>query len=156
MAEQHRATQTPDLRAAWGMSEEGAQLAERAYRDWMQGAETLQSHALEFWSDGFRRGLDVVNEMARCETAAEAFGVQARYASETMQGLLAESQKVIDQLAAFTQTPWATVALTPLGGRPGAAGNNGQATHGADGHSRDNPSPREASATAPRSSHRRS
>ena len=146
MAEQHKATATPDLRIAWGMNDDGARYAERAYREWMHGAETLGNQALEYWTVGVRRSLEAMNEMARCETAAEAFGVQARYASETVQDLLDEGQKVVQQLAAFTQTPWATVPLTPTGG---AAASPDAAAAQAEAAPQDG-------ATAPRSSRRRS
>ena len=94
-------------------------IAERAYRSWLQGAESVQAHALEFWNAELQKGIAAMNKMAQCATAAEAFGVQTRYATEAVQGLIAESQKVVEQLAAFTQTPWATRTLLP--GEPAPA-----------------------------------
>jgi len=103
----------PDVQPLWAWNDETVQFAERAYRSWLQGAETFQTQALEFWNAELHKSIEAMNEMARCQTAAEAFGVQTRYATEAMQGFFAEGQKVIDQLAGFTKTPWATTTLVP-------------------------------------------
>ena len=142
MAGRQEVTGTPDIRMAWGLNEDAAQYAERTYRSFLKGAETVQSQALEVWNTSMRKGLDAMNEIAQCQTAAEAFGVQARFANEAMQTFLTESQKIIDQLAAASQTPWATLPLAPGGSGDGKAGNGGDAE--------------ESHATARRSSRRRS
>jgi hypothetical protein len=116
----------PDVQALWGWNDETMQIAERAYRTWLEGAETIQSQALDFWNNGLQKGVDAMNQIAKCQTAAEAFGVQTRYATEAMQGLFAEGQKVMDQLTTFTKTPWATTALVPRTHAEPAAGNGHQ------------------------------
>jgi hypothetical protein len=125
MASQMEANKNdPDVHALWAWNDGTMQFAERAYRSWMQGAETIQSHALDYWSTELQKSIEVMNEMAKCQTAAEAFGVQTRYATEAMQGFIAEGQKVIDQFANFTRTPWATTMLVPHSEGAGANGNS--------------------------------
>ena len=122
-----------DVSALWGFNGETMELAERAYRTWLRGAETVQTQALDFWNAELQKGLDAMNEMARCSTAAEAFGIQTRYAQEAMQGLFAGSQKVIDQLATITQQPWADTTLIPADAKreenPASEGGK-RASHG--------------------------
>ena len=117
----------PDVQALWVWNDDTMQFAERAYRTWLQGAETIQSQALDFWNTELQKGLDAMNQIAKCQTAAEAFGVRTRYATEAMQGLFAEGQKVIDQLTTFTKTPFATATLVPRQEAPStrANGNGG-------------------------------
>jgi hypothetical protein len=103
----------PDAQAPWAWNDETMQFAERAYRSWLREAETIQTQALDFWNTEMQKGIEAMNEMAKCQTAAEAFNVQTRYATEAVQGFIAEGQKVIDQLASFTKTPWATTTLVP-------------------------------------------
>jgi hypothetical protein len=98
----------PDVQTLFPWSEDTMQFAERAYRSWLRGAETVQSQAIEYWNVGMQKSIDAMNEIAQCQTAAEAFGVQTRLATEAMQGLIAEGQKVVEQLTALTQTPWPT------------------------------------------------
>jgi hypothetical protein len=114
----------PGVQPLWAWNDETMQFAERAYRSWLQGAETFQTQALEFWNAELHKSIEAMNEIANCQTAAEAFGVQTRYATEAVQGFFAEGQKVIDQLAGFTNTPWATTALVP---RHGAADTDSHA-----------------------------
>lgn len=102
-----------DVRALWGLNGETLDYAERAYRSWLQGAESVQAKAMSYWSAELQKGIDAMNEIAKCQTAAEAFGVQTRYATEAMQDLFAESQKVIDELASLSATQWAVTAATP-------------------------------------------
>jgi hypothetical protein len=102
-----------DVQNLWGWNDETMQFAERAYRSWLRGAETIHTQALDYWNTELQKGLDAMNQIAKCQTAAEAFSVQSRYAQETVQGLLAEGQKVIDQLTTLTKTPWATTTLVP-------------------------------------------
>ena len=40
----------PDVQPLWAWNDETVQFAERAYRSWLQGAETFQTQALEFWN----------------------------------------------------------------------------------------------------------
>jgi hypothetical protein len=126
----------PDAQALFPWGEDTMQFAEHAYRNWLRGAETVQSQAIEYWNAGMQKGIEAMNEIAQCETAAEAFGVQTRFATEAVQEMIAEGKKVVEQLAAFTITPW---AATPGDGHAEANGGNG------NGH-----------ATATRSSRRRS
>jgi hypothetical protein len=90
------------------------QFAEQAYRDWLRRAETVHTHAMEFWNAELTKGIEAMNQIAQCTTAAEAFDVQTRYATEAMQDLFAESQKVVEEIAALTQTTWVTPTLVPV------------------------------------------
>ena len=111
-------------RTLWDWNGGTMEIAERAYRSWLRGAETVQTQAMDFWNAELQKGLDAMNEIARCRTAAEAFGVQTRYAQEAMQGFFAEGQKVIDQLTTITQQPWAAATMMPEAKEPGE-GNGG-------------------------------
>jgi hypothetical protein len=104
-----------DVRTLWGFNGDTLDYAERAYRSWLQGAESVQANAMNYWSNELQKGIEAMNQMAKCETAAEAFGVQTRFATEAMQDFFAESQKVIDQLASFGTSPWAVTALGASG-----------------------------------------
>jgi len=115
----------PDAQALFPWGEDTMQFAERAYRNWLRGAETVQSQALEYWSAGMQKSIEAMNEIARCESAAEAFGVQTRLATETVRGLIAEGQKVVEQLTALTGTTWAAKALEE---QAEAHNGNGHAT----------------------------
>ena len=99
-----------DVQALFPWTGGSMQFAEQAYRDWLRRAETVHTHALEFWNAELTKGIEAINLMAQCTTAAEAFGVQTRYATAAMQDLLAEGQKVVEQIAAFTQTSFAAQA----------------------------------------------
>jgi hypothetical protein len=99
-----------DVRALWGFDGETLDYAERAYRSWMEGAESVQSKAMSYWSAEVQKGIDAMNEMAKCQSAAEAFGIQTRYATEAMQDFFEEGRKVIDRLATLGATSW---AMTP-------------------------------------------
>ena len=79
----------PDAQALFPWGEDTMQFAERAYRSWLLGAETVQSQAIEYWNAGMQKSIDAMNEIAQCETAAEAFGVQTRLAAEAMQDFMA-------------------------------------------------------------------
>jgi hypothetical protein len=114
MANQTETRGTPaDVRALWGLNGESLEYAERAYRSWLQGAESVQAKAMSYWSAELQKGIDAMNEIAKCQTAAEAFGIQTRYATEAMQDFITESQKVMDRLAEFSKTPWAITPLLP-------------------------------------------
>ena len=128
----------PDVQTLFTWNDETMQIAERTYRSWLRGAETVQTQAMEFWNAELQKGIEAMSQIAQCQTAAEAFGVQTRYATEAMQGLIAEGQKVVQQLTSLSQAPWAGNALVPGGTKSG----NGEAGNG--------------DATAPRSSRRRS
>ena len=117
---------TSDVQALFPWTGETMQFAERAYRHWLRGAETVQSQAIELWNAELQKGIEAMTEMAKCQTAAEAFGVQTRYATEAMQGLFAGSQKVVEQLAAFTHTSWPAAAL--LSAEAGAEEATAEAT----------------------------
>ena len=138
MAHTPEATQNgSDVQALFPWTGGSVQFAEQAYRDWLRRAETVQTHAMEFWNAELAKGIEAMNQMAQCTSAAEAFGVQTRYATEAMQDLFAEGQKVVEQLTAFTQTSWAAQAAV-------AAAEAAESPPG------------EAHATARRSSRRRS
>ncbi|HSV18963.1 MAG TPA: phasin family protein [Casimicrobiaceae bacterium] len=102
---------TPDVQTFFPWNGETMQFAEAAYRSFLRGAETVQTQAMEYWSAEVRKSIEAMNQMAQCQTAAEAFGVQTRFATEAMQDLMAESQKVVERIAALTQTPWAVTAI---------------------------------------------
>lgn len=105
MASQTHTSNTPvDLRALWGFNGETLDYAERAYRSWLHGAESVQAKAMDYWSTEMQKGIEAMNEIAKCQTAAEAFGVQTRFATEAMQDFFAEGQKV---LATLSKTSWA-------------------------------------------------
>jgi hypothetical protein len=108
-----------DVRALWDIDGETLDYAERAYRSWMEGAESVQSKAMSYWSAEMQKGIDAMNEIAKCHTAAEAFGIQARYATEAMQDFFEEGRKVIDQLATLGPAPWAMAS-------PAAADEKGE------------------------------
>ena len=127
----------PDVQELFPWGEDTMQFAERAYRSWLRGAETVQSQAIEYWNVGMQKSIDAMNEIAQCQTAAEAFGVQTRLATEAMQGFIAGGQKVVEQLAVISGTPWAATVLGEQADEPRHGNGNG-------------------SATAPRSSRRRS
>jgi hypothetical protein len=110
-------------RTLWDWNGETMEFAERAYRTWLRGAETVHTQALDFWNAELQKGLDAMNEIAKCRTAAEAFGVQTRYAQEAVQGFFAESQKVIDQLTTMTQQPWAAATVIADEAHDGTEGN---------------------------------
>jgi hypothetical protein len=129
MANQTETRGTPaDVRALWGLNGESLEYAERAYRSWLQGAESVQAKAMSYWSAELQKGIDAMNEIAKCQTAAEAFGIQTRYATEAMQDFIAESQKVMDQLASLSSTPWAITPLVP-GEKHAAEGTHRRTTH---------------------------
>ena len=110
MPNQQLNNQTPtDIRTLWGVNGETLDYAERAYRQWQKGAEEMQTHAFDYFNNGMTRALEAMREMAKCESAADAIGVQSRYANEAMQGFIDEGKRVIDQLKMFTQSPWAVV-----------------------------------------------
>jgi hypothetical protein len=96
--------------AAFPWNGETMQFAELAYRNWLRGAETVQSQALEFWNAEMQKGIEAMNLMAQCTTAAEAFGVQTRFATQAVQDFINGSQKVVEQFSALTGTPWAAQA----------------------------------------------
>jgi hypothetical protein len=110
MAHTPQANNASDVQALFPWTGESMQFAEQAYRDWLRRAETVQTHALEFWNAELAKGIEAMNLMAQCTTAAEAFGVQTRYATEAMQDLIAEGQKVVEQMAAIAQTSFAAQA----------------------------------------------
>ena len=99
-----------DVRPLWAFNDETLDYAERAYRSWLQGAESAQAKALSYWSTELQKGIDAMNEIAKCQSAAEAFGIQTRYATEAMQDFFTESRRVMDQLTSLGATPW---AMTP-------------------------------------------
>jgi hypothetical protein len=111
----------PDAQALFPWGEDTMQFAERAYRSWLRGAETVQYQAMEYWNAGMQKSIDAMNEIAQCQTAAEAFGVQTRLATEAMQGLIAEGQKVVEQLSALSRTPWDAGAAAQQGNGHGHA-----------------------------------
>jgi hypothetical protein len=128
MANSPEANKTvPDIQALFPWSEEPMQFAERAYRRWLQGAETVQSQAMEYWNTGMQKSIDAMNEIAQCQTAAEAFGVQTRLATEAVQGFITESQKVVEQLTELTRTQWA-IAESEVTAAAHAGNGNGHAT----------------------------
>ncbi|HVO90447.1 MAG TPA: phasin family protein [Casimicrobiaceae bacterium] len=98
-----------DIRSLWGFNGETFDFAERAYRNWQKGAEQIQSQALDYFNNEMTKALEAMREMAQCETAAEAIGVQSRYANEAMQDLWVEGRRMMDQIASITQTPWTMV-----------------------------------------------
>ena len=102
---------TPGVQTFFPWNGETMQFAEMPYRSFLRGAETVQTQAIEYWSTEVRKSIEAMNQMAQCQTAAEAFGVQTRFATEAMQGLIAEGQKAVERMTALTQTPWAITAL---------------------------------------------
>lgn len=119
----------PDVQALFPWSEDTMQFAEQAYRSWLRGAETVQSQAMEYWNVGVQKSIDAMNEIAQCQTAAEAFGVQTRLATEAMQGLIAGSQKVVEHLTELTRTQWAIAeAEAAIVAREVGGNGNGETT----------------------------
>jgi len=108
--QQHAHDSAMDIRSLWGINGETFDYAERAYQSWQKGAEKIQTQAFDYFSSEMTKALEAMKKIAECQTAAEAIGVQSRYANEAMQGLIAESQRVIGQLASLTQSPWSIVA----------------------------------------------
>src|SRR5690348_618502 len=100
----HSATANAGLMGS--LTGESLDYAERAYRSWLQGAESVQAKAMTYWTTEVQKGIDAMSQIAKCETAAEAFGVQTRYATEAIQDFLVESGKVVDQLVTLGATAW--------------------------------------------------
>jgi len=102
-----------------GLTGDSLDYAERAYRSWLQGAESVQATAMTYWPTGGQKGTNAMADTPKSETAAEAFGVQTRYATEAIQDFLVESGKVVDQLVTLGVTAW--------GAAPPHAGGDTQA-----------------------------
>jgi hypothetical protein len=118
-----------DVRPLWGFNGETLDYAERAYRSWLQGAESVQANAMSYWSTEMQKGIEAMNEIAKCQSAAEAFGIQTRYATEAMQDFFAESQKVMDQLTTLGATPWTTTPPPMAEEKREAEATHKRATH---------------------------
>ena len=73
-----------DVYRLLGMQAPPLDVAEKACRAWLDGAQSLQAEAAEFVNDRAGKDMAALSEWARCKTPTDALEMQARYASEAM------------------------------------------------------------------------
>jgi len=108
-----------DARGLWDMSGRSFEMAERACRAWMSGTMQMQNEAMDFLRTSAGRNAHAVNEISRCTSAAEAFGLQSRYAQESLAEWLDESRKMAEMVGTMWQD---NVAMFEQGGETPAGG----------------------------------
>jgi len=86
-----------------GMQPMPFEFAEKAYRAWLDSAQSVQAEAAEFVSARAGKDIAVFSEFARCTTPTDALEIQARYASEVMSDYVAQSQRMLRLLTAVGQ-----------------------------------------------------
>ena len=86
-----------------GMQAPPFDVAEKAYRAWLDGAQLMQAEATEFVNARAGKDMAALSELARCTTPTDALEMQARYAGEALADYLAESQKMWTLMAAAAQ-----------------------------------------------------
>jgi len=92
-----------DAQGLWDMSGRSFEMAERACRAWMGGAMQIQNEALDFMRASAGRNVTAASEIAHCTNAAEAFGLQSRYAQESVAEWLDEGRKMGEMMGAMWQ-----------------------------------------------------
>jgi len=92
-----------DAQGLWDMSGRSFEMAERACRAWMGGAMQIQNEALDFMRASAGRNVTAASEIAHCTNAAEAFGLQSRYAQENVAEWLDEGRKMAEMMGALWQ-----------------------------------------------------
>jgi len=102
-AEAHPTPPAFDAQGLWDMSGRSFEMAERACRAWMGGAMQMQNEALDFMRASAGRNVTAASEIAHCTSAAEAFGLQSRYAQESMAEWLDEGRKMAEMMGAMWQ-----------------------------------------------------
>jgi Phasin protein len=86
-----------------GMQPMPFEFAEKAYRAWLDSAQSIQAEAAEFASARAGKDIAVLSEWARCTTPTDALEIQARYTSEAMSDYVAQSQRMVRLLTAAGQ-----------------------------------------------------
>jgi len=86
-----------------GMQPMPFEFAEKAYRAWLDSAQSAQAEAVDFVNTRAGKDMAVLSEWARCTTPTDALEVQARYASEAMSDYVAQSQRMLRWLTASGQ-----------------------------------------------------
>jgi hypothetical protein len=92
-----------DFYAMLGMQAPPLDVAERAMRAWLDGAQVMQAEATEFASARAGKDMAALSEWAQCRTPTDALEMQARYAGEALADYLAESQRMWTLMAAAGQ-----------------------------------------------------
>ena len=72
--------------------------AEKAFRAWLEGAQSMQAEATEFVSARAGKDMAALSEWTRCTTPTNALEMQARYASEAMSDYVTGSQRMFNLL----------------------------------------------------------
>jgi hypothetical protein len=85
------------------MSGRSFEMAERACRAWMGGAMQMQNEALDFMRASAGRNVTAASEIAQCTSPAEVFGLQSRYAQESVAEWLDEGRKMAEMVGAMWQ-----------------------------------------------------
>ena len=101
-----------DAQGLWDMSGRSFEMAERACRAWMGGAMQMQNEALDFMRASAGRNVTAASEIAHCTNPAEAFGLQSRYAQQSMAEWLAEGRKMAEMMGAMWQENMAMFGST--------------------------------------------
>ena len=91
-----------NIGALFDMSGSQFDLAEKAYRTWMESAGRLQNETLGFLNERFEKNLAVARELNACKTPTEYFEVQARYADRAMADWVAQGQKIVHLMNEIT------------------------------------------------------
>jgi hypothetical protein len=112
-----------DLRMLWDMNGTSLDVAEKAYRAWLDGAGRIQNETLGFLNGRFEKGLETARELTNCKTATEYFEVQARYADRAMSDWLEQGQKMVRLLGEMTMRT--AQSAEEAGGEPKRAGRGG-------------------------------
>ena len=117
-AEAYAAPAAFDAQGLWDMSGRSFEMAERACRAWMGSAMQMQNEALDFMRESAGRNVTAASEIAHCTSAAEAFGLQSRYAQESITEWLDEGRKMAEMAGTMWQENMAM--FSPMGASPAA------------------------------------
>jgi Phasin protein len=98
-----QASNPMDVYGVLGMQVPPFDFAEKAYRAWLDGAQTVQAEATEFVSARASKDMAALSEWARCKTPTDALEMQARYASEALSDYVVGSQRMFRLLSAAGQ-----------------------------------------------------
>jgi hypothetical protein len=89
-----------DAYRMFGMQAPPIDFAEKAYRAWLDGAQTMQAEATAFVNTRAGKDMAALSEWARCKTPTDALEMQARYASEAFSDYVAGGQRMFRLLTA--------------------------------------------------------
>lgn len=114
-----------DMGTWWDIKGGNFDYAEKAYRAWLEGAEEIQNHAIEFFRARLQKDSAAASELGQCKSAAEAFDLQMTYAGNALADFVDEGQKmamVLGKVARDSMPSAATVTAaasrkTPRGHR---------------------------------------